>query len=226
MSKRRRRTETISDPEHEKALSGIYVDDPVEISEAIPPAIPSTPKTTKERTFDPEYASLSEVFLAVISTGFTENIRALEFGAGHYSTPELIACTARAVSVEKSQDWINRLEADHGTFDHHEFIQADEPARVKIDFSEFDLVIVDGETEDRVKVANRAFSAKVPVVMVHDTDKVSWYGYHRLTPGFYYTRIDFELESPSRRRTSVYVATGIASRFEDISPDNHVRVNG
>lgn len=195
----------------------------------IPTSLPldGVAKHATDEDREREYASMSSVLTAVLDAYYPDEIRVLEFGAGNYSTPLIADHAKSALVIETSEEWASKISEKLEDSKHVEIRHIGEPARkLSFDFSAYDVVVIDGDKNDRLPIANAAFKANVPVVVLHDTDKVGWYHYQNLNPGFSYEKLDFEFNSGSRRKTSVYVLTKFAARFRSIEPVNHRRLNG
>lgn len=69
----------------------------------------------------------------------------------------------------------------------------------------FDLVFSDGAAETRCLVANMAIKRDVPVVVLHDAEKIWYYGWNLLNIPVNYSRFDFRCKNGSRKVTAVLV---------------------
>lgn len=146
-----------------------------------------------------------------------DEIHALEYGGGKYSTQLLIWRCASVVTVERNPEWRKMLWDEHATCDKwtlKEDIESPEG---------FNLVFVDDVIDKRVGVANAAFSAGIPVVIIHDTEQ-NCYKYWNLAPGPSYVRYDYAANYSIHKRTSVFATWDVAPSLDAIKPDRHTRL--
>jgi hypothetical protein len=131
----------------------------------------------------------------------------LEFGMGLYSTKFFTDHCEFVASIEQesmewytkttesinSQNWYHRYEAEpEVVFDHFD----NEGIR-------FDLVFSDGLAETRCRVANMAMQRKIPLVVLHDTEKICYYGWNMLQIPVEYFRFDFRRCGESSKVTTI-----------------------
>lgn len=166
---------------------------------------------------DDLYATFIPVMESVLDALPFDDIHALEYGGGKYSTQLLIWRCASVVTVERDAKWRKMLWDEHATSDNW---------TLKEDIASpkgFNLVFVDDVKDKRVEVANAAFSAGVPVVVIHDTEQ-NCYGYRNLAPGDSYIRYDYAADYGINKRTSVFALLDVAHGIESINPERHTRL--
>lgn len=180
----------------------------------------------KKKTTEPgvaeEYSTMIPVLDAILKVGITAEVKALEFGCGYFSTAFLIEHCKSVLSIERNPAWFDEIKDIHSDAENFDILLVDNALLSGAFFPDYDLVLVDGDTEDRVPVTNAALRENVPIVVVHDTDKVGWYGFHRLAPGPNYVRFDY-IEEKTRKQTSVFAHFLIADRIGKIKPEGHKR---
>ncbi len=138
----------------------------------------------------------------------THNIRSvLEFGMGKYSTTYFASHAELVVSVEQeSEEWYEQMKVETSSPNWHHVFQAD-PRPVFQYFDQkdtkFDLVFSDGKADTRVLVANLAMQKNVPVVVLHDAEKIWYYRWDQLCIGANYRRYDFQCQHGLCKVTSV-----------------------
>lgn len=127
----------------------------------------------------------------------------LEDGGGFYSTPIFLSSSAHTViTVEEDEKWRSELKKKFDSSPNW---------RIKDQWSNNffgvfpNLVFVDGERETRTERANQAFKAEVPIVIVHDTEMVAYYGYNKLESKNY-----TKLTDGLPKQTSVYLLCPIS----------------
>ncbi|MGD9109448.1 MAG: hypothetical protein PVG93_00775 [Phycisphaerales bacterium] len=80
--------------------------------------------------------------------------------------------------------------------------------------TKFDLVFSDGEAQTRCLVASMAMERDVPVVVLHDAEKIWYYGWNLLNIPINYSRFDFRCKKGGRKVTAV-----LANRNIDLIDD-------
>ncbi len=171
------------------------------------------------------YRSHLSVFEKIYSA-FNIN-RVLEFGLGEYSTTFFVGHCEFVVSVEQeSREWYYKINAKINSPNWHPVFQRD-PEAVFQYFdgkgTTFDLVFSDGLAQTRCLVANMAMQRKVPIVVLHDAEKVWYYRWNLLDIPSSYSRFDF------RCRTGVHKVTTVltnhdANIIEQWSVHEHDRI--
>jgi hypothetical protein len=131
----------------------------------------------------------------------------LEFGMGLYSTPFFATHCDFVVSVEQeSRQWYDETVAKIKSPNWRHIYEAD-PEAVFNHFdnngTKFDLVFSDGMAGTRYVVANLALQKKVPIIVLHDTEKVSYYRWYLLEMPGEYCRYDFRLCDGSNKVTTI-----------------------
>lgn len=139
------------------------------------------------------YSSHLQVFEKVFAT--FEIKKALEFGLGQFSTPFFVNHAEVVVSVEQeSKKWYEKIKNQINSTNWHPIFQPD-PRVVFEHFDannqNFDLVFSDGTAETRCLVANLAMERNVPMVVLHDTEKVWYYRWNLLSIPANYGRFNF-----------------------------------
>ncbi len=160
-------------------------------------------------TFD-NYRSHLSVFEKIHGT-FNIN-RVLEFGLGEYSTPFFVEHCGFVVSIEQeSREWYDKIKAKINSLNWHPVFQRD-PEAVFQYFNNkdaaFDLVFSDGLAQTRCLVANQAMQRNVPLVVLHDTEKIWYYRWNLLDIPSGYSRFDF------RCRTGVHKVTTVLTNHD------------
>ncbi|MBN1805185.1 MAG: hypothetical protein JW837_08040 [Sedimentisphaerales bacterium] len=151
------------------------------------------------------YASHLHVFEKVFET--FEIKKALEFGMGKFSTPFLVGRANVVVSVEQeSKEWYERIKKQINSSNWKPVFQSD-PQIVFEQFDaenkDFDLVFSDGAAQTRCLVANLAMERNIPVVILHDTEKVWYYRWNLLRIPPDYARFNFRHKGGASKVTSV-----------------------
>ncbi len=132
---------------------------------------------------------------------------ALEFGMGLYSTPFFAGHCNYVVSVEQeSGQWYTETVEKINSPNWHHRYEAD--PQVTFDYFDnegvkFDLVFSDGMAETRCQVANLAMQRKVPIVVLHDTEKIYYYRWDLLEIPVKYFRFDFRRCGESGKVTTI-----------------------
>ncbi len=119
------------------------------------------------------YGTHASVLIEVLEENEVKYI--LEDGGGVHSTPIFIATGALVTTVEEDDIWRLKLRVLFhrsinwlllGTWDEGHI------------FEEIpDLVFIDGKKATRGDRANQAFARKVPIIIAHDTEIPTYYGY-------------------------------------------------
>lgn len=111
----------------------------------------------------------------------------LELGMGDFSTPvlhEVLRNTTRQIfSIENDGNWyVNFIDLQS---DNHSIVNAHYSHIVKIN-KVFSVILVDNApAEDRIKCLAE-FREKAEIFVVHDTDKMRYYGYEPIFETFRY----------------------------------------
>jgi len=151
------------------------------------------------------YASHLPILEKVFAT--FEIKKALEFGLGQFSTPFLVDHAEVVVSVEQeSKEWYERIKAQIHSGNWHPIFQPD-PRVVFEHFDannqHFDLVFSDGAAETRCLVANLAMERNVPMVILHDTEKIWYYKWNLLSIPANYSRFNFCYRKGANKVTTI-----------------------
>lgn len=151
------------------------------------------------------YGSHLRVFEKVFATFETKKV--LEFGLGQFSTPFLVNHAELVVSVEQeSKEWYERIKAHIHSANWCPVFQLD-PRAVFEHFDannqNFDLVFSDGAAETRCLVANLAMERNVPMVILHDTEKVWYYQWNLLSIPANYSRFNFRYRKGANKVTTI-----------------------
>jgi hypothetical protein len=110
----------------------------------------------------------------------------VEDGGGDHSTPIFLKSSAiRVFTFEEDAQWADRLKRKFNKYLKTGLWIL--PKDWSSDFwkSKPDLVFIDGKRETRGERANDAFKARVPFVVLHDTEMGSYYHYDILKPTGY-----------------------------------------
>lgn len=153
------------------------------------------------------YASHLPIFEKVFAT--FEIKKVLEFGLGKFSTPFFVNHAELVVSVEQeSKEWYERMKAQINSPNWHIIFQPDP----KLVFEQFDadnqkpdLVFSDGAPKTRCLVANQAMQRNVPVVVLHDAEKVWFYQWNLLCIPANYARFNFRHRKDKNKVTTILV---------------------
>ncbi|MFZ2146300.1 MAG: hypothetical protein WAV28_03695 [Sedimentisphaerales bacterium] len=151
------------------------------------------------------YGSHLRVFEKVFATFETKKV--LEFGLGQFSTPFFVNHAEVVVSVEQeSKEWYERIKDRIDSGNWHPIFQLD-PRVVFEQFDannqHFDLVFSDGAAETRCLVANLAMERNVPMVILHDTEKVWYYQWNLLSIPANYSRFNFCYRKGANKVTTI-----------------------
>ena len=151
------------------------------------------------------YSSHLLIFERVFET--FEIKRALEFGIGKFSTPFLVKNAKMVVSVEQeSKEWYETIKKQINSSSWNHIFQPD-PQVVFEKFDalneNFDLVFSDGAVKTRCLVANLAMERNVPVVVLHDAEKVWFYQWNLLRIPADYARFNFRHQGGVNKVTSI-----------------------
>ncbi len=153
------------------------------------------------------YASHLPIFEKVFST--FEIKKVLEFGLGMFSTPFLVKHAELVVSVEQeSKEWYEKMKAQVNSANWHPVFQPD-PQLVFEQFDanekKFDLVFSDGAAQTRCLTANKAMERNVPVVVLHDAEKIWHYRWNLLSIPSNYARFNFRHREGANKVTTILV---------------------
>ena len=163
-------------------------------------------KPAESMDFD-NYSSHLSVFEKVFSTFSVRH--ALEFGPGKYSTKFMINRCESVVSVEQdSCEWYNNLKSQISSPNWNIIFHQNQDPRLifnhfDIAGKKFDLVFSDGAYQTRCLVANLALEHNIPVVLLHDAEKIWYYKWNLLNIPANYERFDFRHSQGERKVTTV-----------------------
>ena len=141
-----------------------------------------------------EYASHMPVLEAALRAFQPKSL--LEVGSGYYSSPifyqSLLEGSLEKLTIVEQSD-VNWLHNVQDALGEHEGLTYDFlPTSVEVfdhHGKEWDMVFVDGETGQRRHAVQIALNADIPVVIFHDSEKMTWYGYnHIVKPEHYFHR--------------------------------------
>jgi hypothetical protein len=167
--------------------------------------------------------------LAVLEKIFTvfEVKSVLEFGLGDFSTSFFVTHSRLVVSVEQeSREWHEKIKAKINSENWHSVFQPD-PREVFRHFDaagqRFDLIFSDGLATTRCLVANMAMERNVPLVLLHDAEKIWYYQWNLLDIPANYSRFDFRNQQGSGKVTTV-LANNSQNILEQLEIDGHERI--
>ena len=171
------------------------------------------------------YSSHLSVFEKLFTSYRIDSI--LEFGLGEYSTPFFTGRCPFVVSIEQeSREWFDKIKAKINSQSWYPIFQRD-PAAVFKYFDDkskkFDLVFSDGLAQTRCLVANMALERNVPIVVLHDAEKIWYYRWNLLNIPANYSRFDFRCRSGVKKVTAVLVNHN-ADVIESIEIPDHDRI--
>ncbi len=151
----------------------------------------------------------------------------LEFGLGSFSTPFFATRCRVIVSIEQeSREWLEKIRAEINAENWHSVFQPD-PREIFRHFDSagqrFDLVFSDGLATTRCLVANMAMERNVPLVLLHDAEKIWYYQWNLLNIPANYSRFDFRNQQGSRKVTAI-LANNSQDILEHWEIDNHERI--
>lgn len=151
------------------------------------------------------YSSHLYVFDKIFSSFSVNSV--LEFGLGLYSTRYFAEHSKLVVSIEQeNREWYDKIRNEIKEPSWGPVFQAN-PTAVFQYFDnkkiEFDLVFSDGAAGTRCLVANMALERKVPFVVLHDAEKVLYYGWDKLVIPSGYRRFDFCCVQGANKVTSI-----------------------
>jgi hypothetical protein len=131
----------------------------------------------------------------------------LEFGPGEYSTAFFAGRCGFVVSIEQeNKEWYDWIKAKIDSPNWHPVFQRD-PKAVFQYFDDkgtrFDLVFSDGLAQTRCLVANLAMERNVPMVILHDAEKIWYYRWNLLDIPASYSRFDFRSRTGAHKVTTV-----------------------
>ena len=171
------------------------------------------------------YASHLQIFEKVFGT--FEIKKALEFGLGKFSTPFFVDHAGMVVSVEQeSQDWYEKMKAQINSENWHPVFQPDPRVvfeRFDANNQNFDLVFSDGAAQTRCLVANLAMERNVPVVVLHDAEKVWYYQWNLLSIPANYSRFNFRYRESVNKVTTI-LANSSQNILEQWDIPDHDRI--
>ena len=152
-----------------------------------------------------DYSSHLAVLEKVFSAFEVKTV--LEFGLGNFSTPFFVTHSQVVVSVEQeSRQWFEKTKAEINSQNWYPVFQPD-PKEIFRHFDaanqRFDLVFSDGLSTTRCLVANMAMERNVPLVLLHDAEKIWYYQWNLLDIPANYSRFDFRHQQGSRKVTTV-----------------------
>jgi hypothetical protein len=151
------------------------------------------------------YGSHICVFEKIFTTFKIKNV--LEFGLGSHSTTYFAKRAQLVISVEQERrDWYDKMVARIKLPNWQPVFQADAGAVFRC-FDEknvrFELVFSDGAAHTRCSVANMAMQRNVPLVVLHDAEKVWYYQWNLLRIPVNYRRFDFRCKKSEGKVTTV-----------------------
>ncbi|MHC4535059.1 MAG: hypothetical protein ACYS6K_14015 [Planctomycetota bacterium] len=171
------------------------------------------------------YASHLPIFEQVFAA-FEIN-KVLEFGLGKFSTPFFVNNAEFVVSVEQeSKEWYEEIKARINSPNWNPVFQPDP----KVVFEQFDannqkpdLVFSDGAAESRCLVANLAMERNVPVVVLHDAEKVWHYQWNLLCIPANYARFNFRHQK-DKNKVSTILANANHNILRRLDIPDHDRI--
>ena len=171
------------------------------------------------------FASHLPIFEKVFAT--FEIKKVLEFGLGKFSTQFFVNHAELVVSVEQeSEEWYERIKAQVNSANWHPVFQSD-PQVVFEQFDanneNFDLVFNNGASETRCLVANLVMERNVPVVVLHDAEKVWHYQWNLLSIPSNYSRFNFRHRKGANKVTTI-LANSNQSILEQWDIPDHDRI--
>jgi hypothetical protein len=151
------------------------------------------------------YSSHLSVFEKIYGSFSINSV--LEFGLGEYSTTFFTGRSKFIVSIEQeSEEWFDKIKAKISSPNWFPFLQRD-PEAVFQFFDEkgakFDLVFSDGMAQTRCLVANLAMERNVPIVVLHDAEKIWYYNWNLLNIPANYSRFNFSSRLGAKKTTAV-----------------------
>ncbi len=167
--------------------------------------------------------------LSILEKVFTtfEIKKVLEFGLGQFSTPFFVSHAEVVVSVEQeSQEWYERTKTQINSANWYPVFQPDPQVvfgRFDAGSQNFDLVFSDGAAETRCLVANLAMERNVPVIVLHDVEKVWYYQWNLLSIPANYGRFNFRHRKGANKVTTI-LANSNQSILEQWSIPEHDRI--
>ncbi|MBW7992428.1 MAG: hypothetical protein FVQ84_20770 [Planctomycetes bacterium] len=171
------------------------------------------------------YASHLPVFEKVFAA--FEIKKVLEFGLGKFSTSFFVNHAEFVVSVEQeSEEWYEEIKARINSPNWRPVFQPDP----KVVFEQFDadnqkpdLVFSDGAARTRCLVANLAMERNVPVVVLHDAEKIWHYKWNLLCIPANYARFNFRHRKDVNKVTTI-LANDNQSILEQWDIPDHDRI--
>lgn len=172
-----------------------------------------------------DYGSHLAVLEKVLTSFDVKSV--LEFGLGDFSTPLFATHCRVVVSVEQeSREWLEKIRAKINSENWHSVFQPD-PREIFRHFDaagqRFDLVFSDGLASTRCLVANMALERGVPLVLLHDAEKIWYYQWNLLDIPADYSRFDFRHQQGNRKVTAI-LANGNQNILEQLEIDDHERI--
>jgi hypothetical protein len=153
------------------------------------------------------YSSHILVFDKIFQTFKVGNV--LEFGPGKYSTPFLVNKCQTVTSVEQdSLQWYDQVKSLIHSPNWSIFFQQDPQVifrEADAEGKKFDLVFSDGSEKTRHLVANMAMQRNVPLVVLHDAEKIWYYKWNLLDIPADYCRFDFRHNEGVKKVTTLLV---------------------
>jgi hypothetical protein len=153
--------------------------------------------------------------------------KVLEFGPGKFSTPFFVKYAEVVVSVEQeNKEFYEIIKNRINSANKHVIFQPD-PQTVFEQFDannqKFDLVFSDGAAETRCLAANLAMERNVPIVVLHDAEKVWHYQWNLLSIPANYARFNFRHRKGVNKVTSI-LANANQSIIEQWDIPDHDRI--
>jgi len=159
------------------------------------------------------YSSHLLVFEKIFETFEVKNV--LEFGPGKYSTAFFVNKCKSVVSIEQdSQQWYEKLKSEINSPNWNITFQYDPQVIFRqsdAEHKKFDLVFSDGSNQTRNLVANMAMQRNVPLVVLHDAEKIWYYKWNLLDIPVNYCRFDFRHKKGVKKVTTV-----LANKLVDV----------
>jgi hypothetical protein len=153
------------------------------------------------------FCSHLPVLEKICSTFNIKNL--LEFGPGNYSTKLFVSKCETVLSIEQdSQDWYEKMKSEVASPNWQiRFCKDINPLLIFDEFDKagkkFDLVFSDGACETRCLIANLAMERNVPLVLLHDAEKINYYKWNLLDIPENYARFDYRSNHGAKKVTSI-----------------------
>lgn len=119
----------------------------------------------------------------------------LEHGCGLYSSP-IFSRFCKTHCTEHDNEWINTIT--NLCNQNYKIVSTERDILNVPDIRGYDLIFIDGAREGRVPSAQRALDSEVPVVIIHDWNVTSYYGYNHLRIPEEYVKTVFRCKDGGR----------------------------